>query len=97
LKCDCGGTLRVFSFITEHKVIRKILRWAILRGVSRNISSLRRSPNADDSRPSGKPKARLPRSASAIAFCARQHFLCLSPAHITKRLSSYPLPSTASS
>ena len=25
LKCDCGGTLRVISFITEHKVIRKIL------------------------------------------------------------------------
>jgi hypothetical protein len=25
LKCDCGGTYRVISFITEHKVIRKIL------------------------------------------------------------------------
>jgi hypothetical protein len=25
LKCDCGGTFRVISFITEHKVIRKIL------------------------------------------------------------------------
>jgi hypothetical protein len=25
LKCDCGGTLRVISFITEQKVIRKIL------------------------------------------------------------------------
>ena len=25
LKCDCGGTLRVIGFITEHKVIRKIL------------------------------------------------------------------------
>ena len=25
LKCDCGGTLRVISFIIEHKVIRKIL------------------------------------------------------------------------
>jgi hypothetical protein len=32
LKCDCGGTLRVISFITEHKVIQKILRWVILRG-----------------------------------------------------------------
>ena len=26
LRCDCGGTLRVISFITEHKVIRKILQ-----------------------------------------------------------------------
>ncbi len=25
LKCDCDGTLRVIGFITEHKVIRKIL------------------------------------------------------------------------
>jgi hypothetical protein len=25
LICDCGGTLRVISFITQHKVIRKIL------------------------------------------------------------------------
>ena len=25
LRCDCGGTLRVIAFITEHKVIRKIL------------------------------------------------------------------------
>ena len=25
LKCQCGGTLRVIGFITEHKVIRKIL------------------------------------------------------------------------
>ena len=25
LKCDCGGTLRVIGFITQHKVIRKIL------------------------------------------------------------------------
>jgi hypothetical protein len=25
LKCKCGGTLRVIAFITEHKVIRKIL------------------------------------------------------------------------
>jgi hypothetical protein len=25
LKCECGGTLHVISFITEHKVIRKIL------------------------------------------------------------------------
>lgn len=25
LKCECGGTLRVIGFITEHKVIRKIL------------------------------------------------------------------------
>jgi hypothetical protein len=25
LKCDCGGTYRVIAFITEHKVIRKIL------------------------------------------------------------------------
>ena len=25
LKCDCGGTLRLIAFITEHKVIRKIL------------------------------------------------------------------------
>ena len=25
LKCECGGTFRVLSFITEHKVIRKIL------------------------------------------------------------------------
>ena len=25
LKCDCGATLRVIGFITEHKVIRKIL------------------------------------------------------------------------
>ncbi len=25
LKCECGGTLRVISFITEQKVIRKIL------------------------------------------------------------------------
>ncbi len=25
LKCDCGGTLRVIAFITEHKVIRRIL------------------------------------------------------------------------
>ena len=25
LKCECGGTLHVIAFITEHKVIRKIL------------------------------------------------------------------------
>jgi hypothetical protein len=25
LKCECGGTLRVIAFITEQKVIRKIL------------------------------------------------------------------------
>ena len=25
LKCECGGTLRVIAFITEHKVVRKIL------------------------------------------------------------------------
>ena len=25
LRCDCGGSLRVIAFITEHKVIRKIL------------------------------------------------------------------------
>ena len=25
LKCECGGTLRVIGFITEHKVIRKII------------------------------------------------------------------------
>ena len=25
LRCDCGGTYRVIAFITEHKVIRKIL------------------------------------------------------------------------
>ena len=26
LKCDCGGTFRVVAFITEHKVITKILQ-----------------------------------------------------------------------
>jgi hypothetical protein len=25
LKCECGGEFRVIAFITEHKVIRKIL------------------------------------------------------------------------
>ena len=25
LICDCGGSMRVISFITEHKIIRKIL------------------------------------------------------------------------
>jgi hypothetical protein len=29
LKCDCGGTYGVIAFITEYKVIRKILRRAI--------------------------------------------------------------------
>jgi hypothetical protein len=26
LKCDCGGCFRVIAFITEHKVITKILK-----------------------------------------------------------------------
>jgi hypothetical protein len=26
LKCDCGGSFRVIAFITDHKVISKILK-----------------------------------------------------------------------
>ena len=39
-----------------------------------------------------KPESETPALRLSLSICSRQHFLCLPPARITKRLSSYPHP-----